>query len=69
MIRLARDIDPMTRHEAARRLYFLTGLCWGAAIIQVAVMLHERFSILLLCGAVVGFLAGLLLAVEALGRE
>ncbi len=59
----------MKRGLPVRRLYFLTGLCWGAAIIQVAVMLHDRFSILLLCGALTGFLAGLLLAVEAQGRK
>ena len=59
----------MKRGFPIRRLYFLTGLCWGAAIIQVAVMMHDRFSGLLLCGAIAGFLAGLLLAVEAQGRK
>ncbi len=59
----------MKRGLPVRRLYFLTGLCWGSATIQVAVMLHDRFSGLLLGGAIVGFLAGLLLAAEALGRK
>ncbi len=32
-------------------------------------MLHDRFSGLLLCGVIAGFLAGLLLAVEAQERK